>query len=69
MVYRIFHLDDKGRVRDARVIECVDDAEAIRIFDRCTSDRPMQLWHLARCIKAYSPKGADVQAPSAVKAE
>jgi len=53
--YRLFYLDPKGHVCEGLVLTCHDEAEAITLFDLRSSDRPMQLWHLDRRIKTYSP--------------
>jgi hypothetical protein len=53
--YRLFYLDSNGHVCEGLVLSCEDDADAIRVFDRYSLDRPMQLWYLARRIKTYAP--------------
>ena len=53
--YRLYYLDPKGLIRGAEVLTCEDDAEAIAAFDTYASDRRMELWHLPRRIKSYSP--------------
>jgi hypothetical protein len=53
--YRLFYLNPKGRVCEAQVLSCADDAEAIKTFDAYSSDRPMQLWHRDRRIMTYWP--------------
>ena len=57
--YRLFYLDRKGHVCDALVLTCEDDAEAVTVFDLHSLDRPMELWHLDRCIKSYSPPATE----------
>lgn len=55
--YRLYYLDDKGQICEVRVLTCADDVEAITEFERCASDRQMELWFLTRRIKIYSPPG------------
>jgi hypothetical protein len=53
--YRLYYFDGEGYISGLRVFTCMDDAEAIMRFDRNVSERPMELWHLDRRIKTYSP--------------
>jgi len=54
--YRVFYLDPTGHVCEGAELTCEDEAEAIRIFDEYSLGRPMELWHLNRRVKAYSPQ-------------
>jgi hypothetical protein len=62
--YRLYYFNDEGHICAVEELTCADDAEAIRVFECCASDRPMELWHLLRRIKTYSP----AQAPGAARA-
>ena len=53
--YRLYFFGVDGHISGLRVLTCADDGEAIMRFERHASDRPMELWHLERRVKSYSP--------------
>jgi hypothetical protein len=53
--YRVYYINRDGHICAVEELTCADDDEAIMAFERCASDRPMELWRLDRRIKTYSP--------------
>jgi hypothetical protein len=49
--YRIYFLDENGRIRDAAELECKDDQEAVQLADARHDGRAMELWSGARIVQ------------------
>jgi hypothetical protein len=49
--YRIYFLDDNGRIRDAAEFECEADDEALLIAHARHDGRAMELWSGARIVR------------------
>ncbi len=56
--YRIYFLNDKGRIRHAVDIECPTDDDALRVVQERKDGRAMELWEGARKVAEIS-KPAD----------
>jgi len=48
--YRLYFLDDNGRIRDAAEFECNGDDEARAQAERRADGRDMELWSGARVV-------------------
>jgi hypothetical protein len=48
--YRLYFLDDNGRIRDAAEFECADDVEALTQAHSRADGRDMELWSGARVV-------------------
>jgi hypothetical protein len=49
--YRLYFLDDNGRIRDAAEFECDGDEEALSQADARCDGRAMELWSGTRVVK------------------
>jgi hypothetical protein len=49
--YRLYFLDDNGRIRDAAEFECDGDAEALAQAESRADGRDMELWSGARVVR------------------
>jgi hypothetical protein len=46
---------DRGRIESSRILECEDDAQAIRAAERLRDGRYVELWDKGRLVKAFEP--------------
>lgn len=49
--YRLYFLDDNGRIRDAAEFECGGDDEALARAETHQDGRAMELWSGARIVR------------------
>ena len=49
--YRLYFLDDNGRIRDAAEFDCEGDDEALSQADARHDGRDMELWSGARVVR------------------
>lgn len=54
--YRLYFLDDNGRIRDAAEFECADDAEALTQAQSRADGRDMELWSGARVVRKIAKR-------------
>jgi len=57
--YRLYFLDDNGRIRDAAEFECVDDAEALAQAQSRADGRSMELWSGARVVRKIAKPASE----------
>ena len=53
--YRLFMLNDKGRVRDLREVLCEDDRTTILRASEYPNDHGVEVWQLTRCVAVLKP--------------
>lgn len=53
--YRIFHLNERGGISRAEVIDATNDADAVRQMQEMRSNHTIELWERARFIRKLSP--------------
>jgi len=57
--YRLYFLDDNGRIRDAAEFECDGDAEALSQAEARGDGRAMELWSGARVVAKIAKPAAE----------
>lgn len=57
--YRLYFLDDNGRIRDAAEFECADDAEALTQALSRADGRDMELWSGARVVSKIDKRAPE----------
>jgi len=51
--YRLYFLDDQGRIRHPLDIDCVDDLHAIAMVGDHCDGRRMELWQSGRKVESF----------------
>ena len=54
--YRLYFLDDRGRIRRSFQFACDSDAAADEVAKDHRTGKPMELWQLDRCVAKYDRK-------------
>ena len=54
--YRLYFLDDNGRIRDAAEFKCDSDAEALSQADARCDGRAMELWSGTRVVQKMAKR-------------
>jgi hypothetical protein len=54
--YRLYFLDDNGRIRDAAEFECDSDDEALAQADARCDGRAMELWSGVRVVRRIAKR-------------
>jgi hypothetical protein len=51
--YRLYFFDDEGHIRHVVALDCVDDAEAVRLVPEHADGSAMELWELSRLVRQF----------------
>ncbi len=55
--YRLYLLDDEGRIRGRLDLQCEHDAEAIQAASEQSNGAPSELWQGSRVVKRFPTAG------------
>jgi hypothetical protein len=53
--YKLYFLDEDGRIRRALDLECRDDEQALSVVREHVSDQAMELWCGRRLVRGFPP--------------
>jgi hypothetical protein len=57
--FRLYYLDKRDRIVEARELECMDDDDAIRAVEAQRDGRAMELWRRDRRIRIFPTVSQD----------
>ena len=57
--FRLYYLDKRDRIVEARDLECMDDDDAIRAVEAQRDGRAMELWRRDRRIRIFPTVSQD----------